>query len=247
MKLTILELMKTETANPMKGILVISKYLKLGIPEAKEIVTSLPGDLNAGVLTTFELEDFKEALASCGIKATEKPLLLPSGQTITLPFLLSYIDALYHLEAQILLCRSILKYSSDASCTTPFSDRLSAAKETLEKLYSLNLLSLKHRQLIPVCQFKDYLESGRCTELEGPEGAYALYEKELKQHKITNHINTAVTDYIALSENQHGLCLAIQEARAAKYTALTAEQAAVLIRRMEAEEQSLWENLGPVS
>lgn len=77
MQITILKLSKTKSVNPMKAILTLSKYLKLGIPDAKGIVASLPADLNVGTLDENELNELIAALTACGIQAALTPLRLP--------------------------------------------------------------------------------------------------------------------------------------------------------------------------
>ncbi|GAB2045786.1 hypothetical protein AGATL06_22850 [Agathobaculum sp. TL06] len=45
--------------------------------------------------------------------------------------------------------------------------------------YQQNLIRKKYRNLIAVSSFHQYFLSGQCQRLEGPEGAYALFESEL--------------------------------------------------------------------
>lgn len=63
------------------------------------------------------------------------------------------------------------------------------SKEILDKLYELKIngefiLYPKYRNIVPVSMFIDYLASHRCEKLEGHEGAYNLYENELRLNSI---------------------------------------------------------------
>lgn len=241
MQITILKLSKTKSVNPMKAILTLSKYLKLGIPDAKGIVASLPADLNVGTLDENELNELIAALTACGIQAALTPLRLPSEASLSTDTLSAYLHDLCKLEAQIILCKGILN-SQSASCSSSLlSKRIHAVSESLDRLYSFNILAFLYRKLISVCQFIDYLDSGKCSQLEGPEGAYALFEEEIRQHKITNLMHTALQDYETLSLNQPSLFSVMQKAKAAKDALLTQEDVLRILEDMKAEEQMILE------
>ncbi len=53
-------------------------------------------------------------------------------------------------------------------------------QEVLNKLYQLNIIYPKYRNLVAVTMFCEYLASGRCEAFEGPHGMYNLYENELR-------------------------------------------------------------------
>ncbi len=57
-------------------------------------------------------------------------------------------------------------------------DGYGKADAGLKKLYGNGTIYSKYRRLSPVSRFYEYIASGRCLGLEGPEGAYDLYEKE---------------------------------------------------------------------
>ena len=64
----------------------------------------------------------------------------------------------------------------------------SEAQDTLQNLYDFDIIYPKYREIIPVSMFCEYIASGRCNALEGPDGMYNLYEKELLAHYIVNSI-----------------------------------------------------------
>ncbi len=60
----------------------------------------------------------------------------------------------------------------------------SDVKAALTQLYATGTVYVKYRDLIPITMFCEYLDSGRCTELRGVNGAYNLYEAEARADMI---------------------------------------------------------------
>lgn len=57
-------------------------------------------------------------------------------------------------------------------------------KKTLEKLLSMSPLNEKYYSLECICQIMEYLETGRCDELQGKDGCYNLLESEVSNKRI---------------------------------------------------------------
>ncbi len=84
--------------------------------------------------------------------------------------------------------------------------------ETLmEKLYSTNIIYPKYRELVPIVTMWEYIDSGRCTELLGANGAYNLYESESRQNIIISNLSQALSMLAQIRDNQYALYEAIQE------------------------------------
>lgn len=86
--------------------------------------------------------------------------------------------------------------------------------ELLTKLYSLNVLYPKYRELVPVVTMWEYIDSGRCVELAGADGAYNLYESESRQNIIISNLNKAISLLAQIRDNQYALYEAIEESNA---------------------------------
>ena len=71
-------------------------------------------------------------------------------------------------------------------------ETLSTSKKLLEKLYSQNIIHPKYRNLLAIAQIYEYLDTSRCTELGGPNGAYNLYEQELRQNIIIDKLDEII-------------------------------------------------------
>lgn len=80
------------------------------------------------------------------------------------------------------------------------------------QLYSLNILYPKYRNFVAIASFIDYLESDRCTELTGNNGAYNLYESEIRMDAIINKMDIIISSLEKIKENQFYLYQEIKEA-----------------------------------
>lgn len=75
-------------------------------------------------------------------------------------------------------------------------------ENTLETLYNFDVIYPKYRNMIAVCAIYEYFVSGRCSELTGPDGAYNLYESELRQNLIIDKLNTIISQLESIKNNQ---------------------------------------------
>ena len=76
---------------------------------------------------------------------------------------------------------------------------------SLEELYDMDVIFPKYRNLVAISSINEYLMSGRCYELEGPDGAYNLYETELRQNLIINKLSDIVDNLEKIRDNQYSL------------------------------------------
>lgn len=81
-------------------------------------------------------------------------------------------------------------------------DVLSSLQDELQKLYSQNVIFPKYRNMVAITTINEYLMSGRCYELEGPNGAYNLYEMELRQNIIVGQLSKIVGSLEQIRNNQ---------------------------------------------
>ena len=84
------------------------------------------------------------------------------------------------------------------------------AEQTLQKLYNQNVIHAKYRNLTACCMFLEYLESGRCDALVGANGAYNLYESELRQNLIIYKLDEVVQRLDTLQSTMYRCCQAIE-------------------------------------
>lgn len=91
----------------------------------------------------------------------------------------------------------------------------SANKKTtncLQQLYNKNILYPKYRNLACVCTLYEYFDSGRCTTLEGHEGAYNLLENEMRMNRIITQNDRILENLEAIRVNQELLYDSIEAA-----------------------------------
>lgn len=87
-----------------------------------------------------------------------------------------------------------------------------SAKKKLEQMYDCNIIYAKYRSLIPVTSFCEYLEAGRCKQLEGDNGAYNLYEQEVRQNIIISEMREFAAHLQSVQQKQYMLYQKISEA-----------------------------------
>ncbi len=88
---------------------------------------------------------------------------------------------------------------------------LRETEKVLDKLYGLNVIYRKYRDLVAVTTIQEYFESGRCSSLYGFTGAYNIYENEVRQNTIISRLEDILVSLDQIKQGQYALFLAIQE------------------------------------
>ncbi len=88
---------------------------------------------------------------------------------------------------------------------------LSTLENALEQLYAENVIFPKYRNLVAVTAINEYFMSGRCDKLEGPDGAYNLYEMELRQNIIIAQLSSIIDNLEQIRNNQYSLYEELQK------------------------------------
>ena len=83
-------------------------------------------------------------------------------------------------------------------------------KESLNKVYDKNVIYGKYRNFVAVATLYEYIDSGRCSELEGANGAYNLLESEIRADRIISSLNRIVTNLEDIKNNQYTLYKSIE-------------------------------------
>ena len=103
-------------------------------------------------------------------------------------------------------------------CDT-INNEIALAEELLKKLfiareqfYSCGVLFDKYRNFVAVAMFYEYLSAGRCSSLEGADGAYNIYESELRSNIIISKLSDIVESLEKIKDNQYMIYSAINEA-----------------------------------
>ena len=83
--------------------------------------------------------------------------------------------------------------------------------KALNELYSYDIIFSKYRNFVGVSTFFEYLSAGRCATLEGADGAYNIYETEIRSNQIISQLSQVITSLDEIQQNQFVICSAIQE------------------------------------
>ena len=89
---------------------------------------------------------------------------------------------------------------------------LNQTKEILKQYYDLDIIHPKYRNLAAVSTICEYFQTGRCDELIGANGAYNLYESELRQNIIINRLDNVVNNLEQIKANQYLLYMELKKA-----------------------------------
>lgn len=81
----------------------------------------------------------------------------------------------------------------------------------LDILYASNFIYPKYRNLIAIASMYEYLDSGRCNSLEGADGAYNIYELEVRLDRIITKLDIIISNLEQIRANQYYLYTAIKE------------------------------------
>lgn len=87
-------------------------------------------------------------------------------------------------------------------------------REVLKKYYDMGFIYPKYRGLVPICTLYEYLESGRCFSLLGHEGAYNLYESELRLNVIIGKLDDVLDRLDDINTSQRLLAQEIRRSNA---------------------------------
>lgn len=96
----------------------------------------------------------------------------------------------------------------DALCGSQLSlltDAGTALRTARDTLYQMDVIYPKYRNIVAVSSIYEYLASGRCSRLDGPDGAYNLYEMELRQNIVIGQLSAISGNLEQIKNNQYTL------------------------------------------
>lgn len=89
--------------------------------------------------------------------------------------------------------------------------RLNESKKVLNQLYDVGIIFPKYRNFTSINMICEYLQSGRCDKLTGSDGAYNLYESELRANIIIEKLDDIIISLDDIKYNQSLIYSAIRE------------------------------------
>lgn len=71
------------------------------------------------------------------------------------------------------------------------------------ELYAAGIIFGKYQNAVALSSFYEYLVSGRCEKLEGMNGAYNLYESEVRANRVIEQLDTVIDSLDQIKANQY--------------------------------------------
>lgn len=94
---------------------------------------------------------------------------------------------------------------SNTNALVYLNNKLDESRHALDQYYSADIIFPKYRNLPALSSLYEYLTTGRCSELTGPNGAYNLYESEARQNTIITKLNIIISQLEQIRDNQYVL------------------------------------------
>lgn len=91
-------------------------------------------------------------------------------------------------------------------------EKLNKSQMNLRTIYSYGIIFPKYQNFVMVSSIYEYICSGRCSTLEGHEGAYNILEMELRLDRIIGKLDDIIQKLNQIKDNQYIVCHAIQAA-----------------------------------
>lgn len=85
------------------------------------------------------------------------------------------------------------------------------SEQRLAQIYAKNIVFPKYQNLVAISSLYEYVCAGRCSSLEGHEGAYNIYESEVHLDRIVTKLDQVIAHLDAIRNNQFVLFTAVQE------------------------------------
>ena len=82
----------------------------------------------------------------------------------------------------------------------------------LQEYYDQDVVYPKYQNLVAISSFYEYLSSKRCKRLTGRDGAYDIFEREIRQDIIIAQLEEIIDQLAQIKRNQFALYEAIQGA-----------------------------------
>lgn len=125
---------------------------------------------------------------------------------------------------------------------------LSQSYACRKSLYSCGVIYEKYRNPVALASFLDYVASGRCTTLTGADGAYNIYENEVRLDRIVTKLDVVIKKLDQIIENQHSLYSLMSEMNSSlKSLDRTSKEMADSIKAIEGCQKTIAESTSVIA
>ena len=116
-------------------------------------------------------------------------------------------------------------------------------KKTLDILYQLDVVHVKYRGFVTITMLYEYFDTGRCDSLTGHEGAYNIYENEIRMNLIIAKLDDVIKQLETIQQNQYMMYEAILDCnRITKELCQSTEQNMRLVSEQNAKLDKIAES-----
>ena len=70
-------------------------------------------------------------------------------------------------------------------------------------MIQLGVIHPKYLNFVAIASLSEYLDTGRCNTLEGADGAYNIYENEIRSNRVIEQLDQVITSLERIRQNQY--------------------------------------------
>jgi len=118
---------------------------------------------------------------------------------------IAYEEKRYEKEMSMYLGKRETYQKETLKNLSEINKTISVLQKSLNTLYANNIIFKKYQNIIAISSFLEYFESERCSELRGPNGAYNMFENEIRMNLIISSLTQIVSDLQQIKNNQFTL------------------------------------------
>lgn len=127
-------------------------------------------------------------------------------------------------------------------------DALRNTYKVRNEMYATNIIYGKYRNIVAVATFYEYLISGRCTKLEGHDGAYNLYEAESRANIIISKLADIEKTLNNIEQSQYTIYSKLTDmSKTLNRMSVTMDAACAAISKIEANTNDMVKYMDEIS
>lgn len=108
------------------------------------------------------------------------------------------------------------------------------------ELYAYNVIFGKYRNIVALSSIYEYLMSGRCASLEGADGAYNIFEGEIRADRIIAQLDAVNSSLDQIKQNQYMLYTEMSSVNSSLASLnKTMDEALTSIKNMEVDTKNI--------
>ncbi|MBR5246196.1 MAG: hypothetical protein IKV25_02345 [Clostridia bacterium] len=161
----------------------------------------------SGIIVRFQHQSEHEK----ALENYERQMKEYNSKMSTYKIQLSNINSTYPIELEDYREKVTVHDSKVSGIMSQHKKALASLEESINAVYDENIIFPKYRNLVAITAINEYLLSGRCDKLEGPDGAYNLYEMELRQNIIIAQLSSIIDNLEQIRNNQYSLYEELQK------------------------------------